>query len=58
MRVATSLGVEVHLNDEKNEHGSHHDDTRHGRVLVREEIWQARVEEVAEGRREKLHVNQ
>jgi len=53
--VTASLTVEPHLDDEEAEHGAHHDDTGHGRVLVREQIRKAWVEQVAEGGGEQLY---
>lgn len=47
MRVATNLGFEVHLKGEQKKEREHHDDARHGGIILDQDIWEARV---AEGR--------
>ena len=49
MRVASSLAIEPHLDDEETEHRTHHDNARHGGILVSEEIGETRVHQVAKG---------
>jgi hypothetical protein len=54
MTVATGLRIKPHLNNEKNEERTHHDDTRHRGVFVSEQLRQARVVEGGKGDRNKL----
>lgn len=48
--MASGLAVEPHLDDEQDEHGAHHDDAWHGRVLSGEQIRKAWVHQVTKGR--------
>ena len=52
--MTAHLSVEPHLDDEETEHGSHHDQARHGRVDVGEQVRETGVHEAAERSREQL----
>lgn len=52
--MTPSLGVEVHLNAKEGEHGGHHNDPGHGRVVPNEDVGKAGVGERGESFGEEL----
>jgi hypothetical protein len=56
MRVAASLGIEPHLNDEENKQGAHDDDARKRRVVIGEEVGETRISQANKDGRKQLDV--
>lgn len=49
VRVSTSLGVEVEFDHKEQEHGGHHNDTRHSGIDIGKEFGEAGISEGSEG---------
>lgn len=54
VRVASQFRVDPHLNNKQGEHGAHHDNTRHRRVVLREQVGKAWVVQALESSWEEL----
>lgn len=53
--MASCLSVKPHLEGEEAEHGNHHDQARGSRVVVGEQIGEARIRQAIKGHGEKMY---